>query len=131
VTGGCSDTGEDACMNADEIIASFEIYDPSTDRWTITPLPVGDARTTPALVQLADGRVLALGGKRSDSPEPPPTMVWNGVSWCAAPPLLGYRNRPAADLLADGESVLVTGVVDNEGPVAEVYRLGEGCPCQR
>jgi putative addiction module component (TIGR02574 family) len=35
----------------------------------------------------------------------------------------GYRHLPRAELLADGESVLVTGVVDNEAQTGEVYRL--------
>jgi hypothetical protein len=74
------------------------------------------ARTGHALVQLTDGRVLALGGSQGDSLVPPPSAVWDGTAWCEAPPLLSYRHRVHATVLADGASVVVTGHVDEGGP---------------
>lgn len=71
-------------MNADGFVASYEIYDPDRDRWRSSPLRLDRVRYSAALVQLADGRVLALGGSIGDHLDPPPTLVWDGVTWCAA-----------------------------------------------
>jgi hypothetical protein len=133
VAGGCNGLGnEDACMNGDAFVTSYEIYDPTRNRWQVTPLRGDHVRFDAALVQLSDGRVLALGGSVGDTLEPPPTLVWDGATWCAAPRLLGARFTPHAELLADGESVLVTGQTDNDGaPTAEVYRFAKGCRCKR
>ena len=129
VTGGCAELVE-GC-SGESRVTSYELYDPRADRWTRAPLAFGQARTSPALVQLADGRVLALGGSQGDSLVPPPTMVWDGAGWCAAPPLVAYRHQPAAELQRDGESVLVTGLVDDGGPAAELYRFAKDCPCKK
>lgn len=131
VVGGCDDHVE-RC-GGEGRLASAELYAPDRDRWEPVPMPVEMPRVGHALVALADGRVLALGGTRTDSLERPPSLVWDGSVWCEAPPLLSHRHHAHATVLDDGESVIVTGHVDEDGPYIEVYHLAKECPtsCQR
>lgn len=126
VTGGCDEAVE-GCAGEGRV-GSFELYDPRADHWQLSPLPPGAARTGHALVELADGRVLSVGGSQKDSLELPPSSVWDGHQWCDAPPLLAFRDEAHAELRADGSSVNVWGPPEGRGPVAEVYRLPKECP---
>ncbi len=125
VSGGCEDT--EGCCAEGRCLGSYELYDPRADRWELHAMPWRSARAGHALVELADGRVLAVGGNMGDSPDPPPSEVWNGTQWCAAPPLHAYRSVPAATLAAGGYSVVVTGAPDPPGPALELYRYEKEC----
>jgi len=127
VTGGCDEAIE-GCAGEGRV-ASYELYDPRADRWTVQPFQ--SPRTGHALVQLADGRVLAVGGAKGDSLVPPPSSVWDGTRWCDAPPLLAFRYNTRADLRPDGTSVVVSGTPERNGPSlvpVEVYHLDKECP---
>lgn len=127
VTGGCDDTVE-GCAGEGRV-ASYELYDPRADRWTVHPF--ASPRTGNALVELADGRVLSVGGAQRDSLHPPPSTVWDGSRWCDAPPLIAFRYKAHAQLRPDGTSVLVSGTPDKHGPSmapVEIYHLDKECP---
>ena len=57
-----------------------EIYNPSTETWSLTSNP-GLVRFQTEVVQLPDGRVLAAGGESQTSP-PPVANVLGIVKWC-------------------------------------------------
>lgn len=126
VTGGCDEAIE-GCAGEGRV-ASYELYDPRADRWQLSPLPFWMARTGHALVELADGRVLSVGGSQKDSLDLPPSSVWDGSRWCDVPPLIAFRYEARAELRADGSSVLVYGRPEGAGPAAEIYQLPKDCP---
>jgi galactose oxidase-like protein/carboxypeptidase family protein len=57
-----------------------EIYDPSTNSWSVTANP-GLVRQQPEVVQLPDGRVLVAAGE-TEAPIPPVPDVLGIVRWC-------------------------------------------------
>jgi N-acetylneuraminic acid mutarotase len=119
------------------ILASAEIYDPSTRQWTATAAML-EIRAFPTALLLADGRVLVLGGSGCsdfdgcplDSAElyDPTTGTWTATGSTS-----GGGTGRSATLLDDG-TVLVVGGSDgslSEGDlapmrVAELYNPGTG-----
>ncbi len=108
-------------------LATAELYDPSTGRWTLTG-DMQEARQDHAAVLLANGEVLVLGGNASAGASrllgsvelyAPGTGAWTDTGR-----LTSVRTNATATLLADGK-VLVTGGISSrtEGPErsAEVY----------
>ncbi len=125
VSGGCEYV--EACCAEGMCLDSYELYDPRADRWELHSMPQRSARAGHALVELSDGRVLALGGILGDSPALPPSQVWDGTHWCAAPPLLAYRSLTAATPDPDGFAAVVSGPPEPPGPAIELYRYEKEC----
>lgn len=125
VSGGCE--YEEGCCAEGLCLDSFELYDPRADRWELHPMPLRGSRANHALVELADGRVLAVGGIAGDSLAAPPSEVWDGTLWCAAPPLHAYRSLTTAIAAPGGYSVVVSGASDPPGPDVELYRYEKEC----
>lgn len=112
VAGGC-ELG--SAFECDVPLTSAEIYDPETNRWSITG-PLNQARYLASGVALKDGRILVAGGVSS------PGSTWDGLSGLRTSEiydpttgtwsLTGTMNRPrflgTAVLLADGR-VLAAG----------------------
>jgi hypothetical protein len=97
-----------------------EIYDPTTNRFTIVqgstpPLKVGSK-----LVRLCDGRVAELGGRNYNNPISD-SIAWifdpSSSRWAGTTARMPTRQYPSATLLRDGR-VLVWGgsVLPSDGP---------------
>jgi hypothetical protein len=103
-----------------------EVWSPATGRWTATP-DRDTAREGAALVALADGRALLVGGERQGAATPLrlATLYDPGANrWSAAAQMPGAMATPAAALLSDGR-VLVAGVELPRGEMAtEIYDPG-------
>ena len=102
------------------VLASTELYDPSTNRWSeAAPMLIPHASHTAAL--LPDGRVLVASGRSSggDTAEAetydPATNVWSKAGTLAA-----ARTSATALVLATGK-VLVIGGDGAANPGAELY----------
>lgn len=140
VTGGA--------LASKDAVASAEIYDPATARWTATGA-LGRARYGHAATVLADGRVLVVGGANRSSPtvtdlttEPipsaevydPATGTWRltciGPNGCASPGEHPQpRLFPAAARLDDGRVLVAGGLVSLRSPPTastEVYDPAAG-----
>ncbi|GAA1704240.1 hypothetical protein GCM10009745_59690 [Kribbella yunnanensis] len=94
-------------------LASAEIFDPETEKWTPT-VDMVDQRTSHSAVQLADGRVLVIGGFLATERGDGVTLSFCELydvrtgRWTPTGSLAVPRGSHTATVLADG-SVLVTG----------------------
>lgn len=92
------------------VLASTEIYDPTTDRWSEGPNMV-TPRSSPGGALLNDGRVLVVGGAPDSSAEifDPVAMTWTPTG-----PM--HANRySSASLLQDGRVLALGGYIDSHG----------------
>lgn len=97
------------------------LYDPVADDWTASTMST--TRTQPAMVRLADGRVLVAGGTGPGGIRLTSAEIYNpDVNvWTAAAPMSSARNAAAAALLLD-DSVLMVGGYNGSGEVSAVER---------
>lgn len=107
-------------------LASMEIYDPSTGKWSLGA-PMSRDRTQFPLVLLPDGRALAAGGvTRPSGSALRDAEIFDPASgaWSNAEPLAAGRWNHRAALLPNGE-VLVVGGCNRltELSSAEVFKL--------
>ncbi|MBK7780370.1 MAG: hypothetical protein IPJ58_06195 [Ardenticatenia bacterium] len=100
--------------------ASCEVYDPTSGVWSAGPA-MGAARSFFTLTTLADGRLLAVGGRRSAAPNLASGEVFDpqALTWRPTGAMTSGRSRHTATLLPSGR-VLVTGgaTVDRGDPTA-------------
>jgi N-acetylneuraminic acid mutarotase len=91
-------------------LASAEIFDPKTERWTSTAA-LAEARTQFTMTLLADGRVLVAGGARPYSSALATAEVYDSTSgtWSAAGSLKTPRWNHRALLLPNGDVLVVGG----------------------
>src|SRR5262249_49786454 len=106
-----------------------EIYDPSTQTWSFTRHPLHFARSEHAATELADGRVLVVGGGgaaavTSAEIYDPGTQTWT----VTRTPLKQGEYQPTVTLLSDGRVfVLGSGSSGNPelfDPATETWTLG-------
>jgi hypothetical protein len=107
--------GGDDPFNNPELDGTAEIYDPATERWRVVT-PAARSREQHPLVQLDDGRILAMGGTIANGDELTVTEVYDadGDAWTELAPMNVPRRNHGAALLADG-SVLVMGGSNGNG----------------
>lgn len=97
------------------IFDSAEIYDPATEKWTLTA-PMSRKRFKHAQVRLNDGRVMAIGGTDK---EPSAGMPHASVeiydpaagAWSETGPMTQAREQVQAVVLGDGRVLVAGGAV--------------------
>jgi hypothetical protein len=111
-------SGGGDCCRGTASVADVHRLDHETLRWReVAPLP--SPREGVALAMLRDGRVLAAGGERvgeADADEATPvtvTEIYDPATdaWSAGPDLLEPAGRAIAVVLADGDVLLLGGVL--------------------
>lgn len=107
------------------IVATTEIYDPSTGRFSMGP-SMKTPRTGHAAVLLPNGKVLVAGGEESDENSLASAEIYDLASnkWTATGSMLNPRIARSAVVLKDGR-VLVTGGGDGHN-LAEIYDPASG-----
>ena len=115
--------GEYMSGSTDKILASVEIYDPATGKWTVTGA-LNTARRNAQAVTLADGRVLVVGGDGGDPTKFASAEIWTPGTgkWSAAGNLALARDEFSLLALPDG-SALVAGGLDTTAAVATTEKL--------
>jgi hypothetical protein len=100
--------------------ASCEVYDPTSGVWSAGPA-MDSARSFFTLTKLADGRLLAVGGRQSAAPNLASGELFDpqALTWRPTGAMTSGRSRHTATLLPSGR-VLVTGgaTVDRGDPTA-------------
>ncbi|MEX2135928.1 MAG: kelch repeat-containing protein [Chloroflexota bacterium] len=129
VAGGVGADTSDFFAN---ILASAELYDPSTGQWTATGAMLG-VRTGHTATLLPDGKVLVVGGGSSSDGDGGPLSsaeLYDPAtgSWTATGSTIGAGPGRTATLLNNGEVLVTGGSQGNFEPVAfaELYDPSTG-----
>jgi len=111
----------------DQVLASAELYDPKTGRFSSTGA-MGAPRENHTATLLADGRVLIAGGNGAGGDDQAPVAtaeIYDPASGTFSPTgsMLVARTRAGATLLADGRVLIAGGEDAQFNPVAtaEIY----------
>ncbi len=111
-----------------QALASCELYEPKTGRWT-KAAPLSVARANHAATVLSDGRVLVTGGVTHDGTGGHNRFVALASAelyepradrWVKAGPLADARNGHTATLLADGRVLVVGGAREQRAHLGTV-----------
>ncbi|HWH36003.1 MAG TPA: kelch repeat-containing protein [Acidimicrobiales bacterium] len=105
--------------NAQPVLDSVEIYDPSSRTWT-TAASMGTRRALHSAILVPDGRVMVAGGRTCDQPPPAAcnfTFRTDSVefydpatdTWTPGAPLAVARHTTSPALLASGEVLIPAG----------------------
>jgi hypothetical protein len=99
--------------NSQPVLASAEIYDPATGRFTATAGSMATARTYFAAARLQDGRVLIAGGINESATALASAEIFDPDTGMFTPtpsPMTVARTFPSAATLADGRVLIVGGL---------------------
>jgi hypothetical protein len=120
--------GGNCCGPTGENVPWAEVYDPRTRTWAATA-DMLHARSTPGLVVLLDGRVLAMGGLESGFAKTATAEIYDPATgrWSPTASMATARYGPLAARLPDGR-VLVAGGSSESGLLGsvEVYDPATG-----
>ena len=100
--------------------ASCEVYDPATGDWSVGPA-MATSRSFFTLTTLADGRLLAVGGRQSAAPDLATSEIFDpqALTWRPTGAMPLGRARHVATLLPSGRVLVVGGAtVDGGDPTA-------------
>jgi hypothetical protein len=100
--------------------ASCEVYDPERGLWSDGPT-MAEGRSFFTLTKLADGRLLAVGGRRSASPNLATSEIFDPLTstWSPSGAMALGRARHSADRLPSGRVLIAGGAtVDGGDPTA-------------
>ncbi len=102
------------------LTAETEAYDPTTETWTELA-PMAEKRANHTATTLPDGRVLVVGGGKTDGPYLKPTEIYDAEtdSWTLSAPLTKGRAFHTATVLEDGRVLVVGG--KGKIKIAEIY----------
>ena len=102
------------------LTAETEAYDPATETWTELA-PMTEKRANHTATTLLDGRVLVVGGGKTDGPYLKVTELYDPAtdSWTPGAPLTRGRAFHTATLLDDGRVLVVGG--KGKVKIVEVY----------
>jgi N-acetylneuraminic acid mutarotase len=108
VVGGLTVTLQDGGLFPSQL-TSAEIYDPNSDRWSMTA-PTDQHRLGHTATRLPDGRVIVAGGQSDSGTFLKSTEIYDPAQdrWISAAPMAASRFGHVATLTADGD-VLVAG----------------------
>ncbi len=90
-----------------------ELLNPETLEWTMTGV-MAEGRRSPAMVELADGRVLVAGGLLPTKFTTETAEIWDPTEgvWTAVAPMHRTRDGMGAVRLPDGRVIVVGGKMD-------------------
>jgi N-acetylneuraminic acid mutarotase len=102
------------------LTAETEAYDPATETWTELA-PMAERRANHTATTLLDGRVLVVGGGKTDGPYLKVAEIYDPATgaWALAAPLTKGRAFHTATLLNDGRVLVIGG--KGKIKIAEVY----------
>ena len=106
-----------------------EVLDTETLEWTFTG-PMAEGRRSPAVVELADGRVLAAGGLGPTKGTILTAEIWDPAenAWTSVAPMHMSRDGMGAVRLLDGRVMVVGGKTDDKFVAtldqSEIYDVG-------
>ena len=119
--------GDDGSGTDTSVLASAEVYDPSTGQWSAAG-SMSQPRQGHSLVALDNGTALVAGGDAGDDPfQSVEIYDPSSGAWSSAADMADARERFAAVALQDGK-VLVVGGGGTDGRLAsaELYDPGSG-----
>jgi len=112
-------------------LASAEIYDTATNRWSVAA-SMAQQRAHHGSALMRDGKVFVAGGDGGGGASPHPTTpeIYDPASntWTSAPTVYGVRpNGPTVTLLADGRMLTFGGVAQVQpGNSVDLYNPATG-----
>ena len=122
IIGGRAGNCGTMCLNADHELATAEIYNPATGKFSRTG-SMSQARSFAAAVRLNDGRVLVFGGGPTSADiYDPTTGKFTRVG--TLPAHFGYSIVNHALLLPDGRALMVSS--DDNGPAVMTFDPSSG-----
>ncbi|MFD9193228.1 Kelch repeat-containing protein [Streptomyces phaeochromogenes] len=101
--------------DSDRALATAEIYDPATDKWTPTKHPMTDARGGHGAVLFKGGKVLVTGGTAPVSKDGSTSLAYcelydpTGDSWSPVASLAQPRSRHRTVLASDTTALVIGG----------------------
>ena len=122
IVGGSAGTCGTRCHDGFDALATAEIYNPATGKFTRTG-SMSQARSSAAAVRLTDGRVLVFGGGPTSADiYDPSSGKFTRIGTLIAH--FGYSGSNHALLLPDGKALLVSS--DDNGPAVITFDPSSG-----
>lgn len=114
--------GYDTSSGSPVAVATAEVYDPATNKWTGAGT-LGSGRANASASLLPDGRVMVVGGETSSAAALSSAEIYNPStnSWTGTKSLAGQRTKLTTTALPDGRVLAVGGDPGTYCATAELY----------